>query len=332
MINLLNIMRALADPTRLRIVFLALRLELSVGELVQILDQSQPRVSRHIRILDEAGLLERRKEGSWVFLRPSAILTDSPFTALLAEADVSQAKAFQRDLLRLDEVRNARTDMAATYFAAHADEWDSLRSLHIADSEVEARLAHILHSAPLGRVLDVGTGTGRIVELFAAESDRFVAVDNSPEMLRLARAKIASLSANIANKVDIKLGDFNMLPVGDGEFDTVIFHQVLHYAQHPEAVIAEAIRTLAPDGRLVIVDFAAHNLEELRTVHAHARLGFADDFMKKAFTANGLQMVHQTALEAGELIVKVWMGQKLSGAQPRPKNNVSPKNNLRIVA
>ena len=151
-------------------------------------------------------------------------------------------------------------------------------------------------------------------------------------MLRLARAKIASLSANIANKVDIKLGDFNMLPVGDGEFDTVIFHQVLHYAQHPEAVIAEAIRTLAPDGRLVIVDFAAHNLEELRTVHAHARLGFADDFMKKAFTANGLQMVHQTALEAGELIVKVWMGQKLSGAQPRPKNNVSPKNNLRIVA
>ena len=145
--NLLNIMRALADPTRLRIAFLVLRLELSVGELVQILDQSQPRVSRHIRILDEAGLLERRKEGSWVFLRPAAILTDSPVASLLAEADVSQGKAFQRDVLRLDEVRSARTDMAAAYFAAHADEWDSLRSLHIADSEVEARLAHILHSA-----------------------------------------------------------------------------------------------------------------------------------------------------------------------------------------
>ena len=162
--NLLIIMRALADPTRLRIAFLVLRLELSVGELVQILDQSQPRVSRHIRILDEAGLLERRKEGSWVFLRPAAILTDSPVASLLAEADVSQGKAFQRDVLRLDEVRSARTDMAAAYFAAHADEWDSLRSLHIADSEVEARLAHILHSAPLGRFLDVGTGTGRIVD------------------------------------------------------------------------------------------------------------------------------------------------------------------------
>jgi len=137
MINLLNIMRALADPTRLRIVFLARRLELSVGELVQILDQSQPRVSRHIRILDEAGLLERRKEGSWVFLRPSGLLTDGSLASLLAEADVSQARAFQRDLLRLDEVRNARTDMAAQYFAAHADEWDSLRSLHIADSEAQ---------------------------------------------------------------------------------------------------------------------------------------------------------------------------------------------------
>ena len=332
MINLLNIMRALADPTRLRIVFLVRRLELSVGELVQILDQSQPRVSRHIRILDEAGLLERRKEGSWVFLRPSGMLTDGSLASLLAEADVSQAKAFQRDLLRLDEVRNARTDMAAQYFAAHADEWDSLRSLHIADSEVEARLAQVLHSAPLGQVLDVGTGTGRIVELFAADSSRLVAIDSSPEMLRLARAKIANLSPEIANKVDIKLGDFNMLPVPDGEFETVIFHQVLHYAQHPEAVIAEAIRTLAPGGRLVIVDFAAHDLEELRTVHAHARLGFSDDFMKKAFNSHGLQMVHQTALEAGSLVVKIWMGEKLSGQQPHPTNNFNPKNNLRIVA
>ncbi|WP_295498739.1 metalloregulator ArsR/SmtB family transcription factor [Sphingorhabdus sp. EL138] len=332
MISLSNIMRALADPTRLRIVFLVRRLELSVGELVQILDQSQPRVSRHIRILDEAGLLERRKEGSWVFLRPSGMLTDGSLASLLAEADVSQAKAFQRDLLRLDEVRNARTDMAAQYFAAHADEWDSLRSLHIADSEVEARLAQVLHSAPLGRVLDVGTGTGRIVELFAADSRRLVAIDSSPEMLRLARAKIANLSPEIASKIDIKLGDFNNLPVGAGEFDTAIFHQVLHYAQHPEAVIAEAIRTLAPGGRLVIVDFAAHDLEELRTVHAHARLGFSDDFMKKAFISHGLQMVHQTALEAGALVVKVWMGEKLPTQQPRPTDNLNPKNNLRIVA
>jgi ArsR family transcriptional regulator len=145
-------------------------------------------------------------------------------------------------------------------------------------------------------------------------------------MLRLARAKIANFSADIASKIEIKLGDFNMLPVGDGEFDTVIFHQVLHYAQDPEAVIAEAIRAVADDGRLVIVDFAAHDHEELRTVHAHARLGFTDEFMRNAFSAHGLQMVHQVALESGALIVKVWMGQKLSFATPRPKDN------LRIVA
>jgi ArsR family transcriptional regulator len=253
-------------------------------------------------------------------------LEDGRLTSLLTEADVTQAKAFQKDLARLDEVRNARTNMAASYFAAHAEEWDFLRSLHVADSEVEAKIAQILHSAPLGRVLDVGTGTGRIVELFAESASRFVALDNSPEMLRLARAKIANFSADIASKVEIKLGDFNMLPVGDGEFDTVIFHQVLHYAQDPEAVIAEAIRTVSEDGRLVIVDFAAHDHEELRTVHAHARLGFTDEFMRNAFSAHGLQMVHQAALESGELIVKVWMGQKLSFATPRPKNN------LRIVA
>lgn len=326
MLNLLNIMRALADPTRLRIVFLVLRLELSVGELVQILDQSQPRVSRHIRILDEAGLLERRKEGSWVFLRPGAILNDSRLTSLLGEADVSQAKAFQRDLSRLDEVRTARTTMAASYFAAHAEQWDSLRSLHVAESEVEAKIAQILKSAPLGSVLDVGTGTGRMVELFAADASRFVAIDNSPEMLRLARAKIAGFSPDVAGKIEMKLGDFNMLPVNDGEFDTIIFHQVLHYAQHPEAVIAEAIRALGTDGRLMIVDFAAHDHEELRTIHAHARLGFTDDFMRKAFHAHGIQMVHQAALESGKLVVKVWTGQKRAQATPRTKNN------LRIVA
>ena len=326
MLNLLNIMRALADPTRLRIVFLVLRLELSVGELVQILDQSQPRVSRHIRILDEAGLLERRKEGSWVFLRPGAILNDSRLTSLLGDADLSQAKAFQRDLFRLDEVRNARTHMAATYFAAHADEWDSLRSLHVAESDVEAKIAQILNSAPLGSVLDVGTGTGRMVELFAAAAGRFVAIDNSPEMLRLARAKIGTLSAAVAGKVESKLGDFNMLPVQDGEFDTIMFHQVLHYAQDPEAVIAESVRALALGGRLVIVDFAAHDHEELRTVHAHARLGFTDEFMRNAFQAHGVQIIHQTALESGKLIVKIWTGQKLAQSTPRSKNN------LRIVA
>jgi ubiquinone/menaquinone biosynthesis C-methylase UbiE len=324
--DLLNIMRALADPTRLRIIFLVLRLELSVGELVQILGQSQPRVSRHVRILDEVGMLERRKEGSWVFMRPGPILTDGRLSPLFDGADLAQAKAFQRDLLRLEEVRAARTDMAAAYFAAHAGEWDSLRSLHVAESEVEDAIARILSDAPLGNVLDVGTGTGRMMELFAGGADHFIALDNSTEMLRLARAKLGNMDASIAAKVDITLGDFNALPLGDGEFDTVIFHQVLHYAHHPEGVLAEAARVLAPNGRLIIVDFAAHDREELRNVHAHARLGFADDLIAKAFQSSGVRLAHQITLDSGALAVKIWTGQKMGQAQ------ATQNSNLRIVA
>lgn len=326
MIDLLKIMRALADPTRMRIVFLVLRLELSVGELVQILGQSQPRVSRHIRILDEAGILERRKEGSWVFMRPGTVLIDGKLNDLFAGSDITQAKLFERDLLKLDDVRAARTDMAATYFAAHASQWDSVRSLHVAESEVEDAIGHLLRTSPLGNVLDVGTGTGRMMELFAAESNHFVALDNSTEMLRLARAKLGRMTASDAAKIDILLGDFNSLPLDDGKFDTVIFHQVLHYAQYPESAIAEAARVLAPNGRLVIVDFAAHDNEELRTVHAHARLGFADDLIVKALHANDIVLAHQVALDGGALAVKIWVGQKQGQAA------VAQNNSLRIVA
>lgn len=324
--DLLTIMRALADPTRLRIVFLAIRLELSVGELVQILGQSQPRVSRHVRILDEARILERRKEGSWVFMRPGPVLTDGRLDALLTKTDLTGVKAFQRDLLRLEEVRAARTEMAAAYFAAHAGEWDSLRSLHIAESEVEDAIAAILSQARLGNVLDVGTGTGRMMELFAADASHFVALDNSTEMLRLARAKLGNMDPAVGSKTEIMLGDFNALPFGDDTFDTILFHQVLHYAQHPEGVIAQAARVLAPQGRLVIVDFATHDREELRTIHAHARLGFDDKLISRAFDVNGVDLAHQATLDGGALAVKIWMGQK-KGQAPAARNI-----NLRIVA
>lgn len=327
--ELLNIMRALADPTRLRIVLLIRQLELSVGEVVQILGQSQPRVSRHIRILDEAGIAERRKEGSWVFLRPGPILTSGKLDALIAGTDSKEARVVQRDLAKLEQVRSSRAEMAAEYFAAHAGEWDSLRSLHVAESEVEEAIARILHTAPLGTVLDVGTGTGRMIELFSADAERFVALDNNTEMLRLARAKLAAMDARSSAKVDIMLGDFNALPLADDSFDTIMFHQVLHYAQHPERVISEAARVLTPGGRLLIVDFAAHDHEELRTVHAHARLGFADQTVEQAFVASDIYMAHQASLDGGPLAVKIWMGHK----QGEPLGREKPTETvLRIVA
>jgi ubiquinone/menaquinone biosynthesis C-methylase UbiE len=320
MTPLLNIMRALADPTRMRITLLIRQLELSVSEVVQILGQSQPRVSRHIRILDEAGIAERRREGAWVFLRPGPRLTDGTLEPLFALPGTDDAKPVLRDIAQLDAVRTARAAMAADYFSRHAEEWDSLRSLHIAEAEVEAALRTLLSTAPLGRVLDIGTGTGRMIEIFGAQAERFVALDNSSEMLRLARAKLAGLpdAAVIQAHSDFILGDFNRLPVADASFDTIIFHQVLHYAQTPAHTLSEAARALAPGGRMVIVDFASHDFEELRTVHAHARLGFADDMIERTFNANGLSLSKVETLEGGKLAVKIWIGTRAPVAAPPP--------------
>jgi ubiquinone/menaquinone biosynthesis C-methylase UbiE/predicted transcriptional regulator len=333
--QLLIIMRALADPTRLRIVLLIRKLELSVGELVQILGQSQPRVSRHIRILDEAGIAERRKEGSWVFLRPGSALNSGALDTVFAISDTSETRIVQRDLAKLMEVRAARASMAAEYFAAHASEWDLLRSMHIAEEDVESAIQNILKIAPLGRVLDIGTGTGRMMELFAPDASQFVAIDNNSEMLRVARAKLTGegMDAQTSARVEIMLGDFNALPLEDASFDTILFHQVLHYAQAPERVIAEAARVLASSGRIMIVDFAAHDREELRIVHAHARLGFTDQTITSAFESSGIRLAHQLELTGGALAVKIWMGQKnqiVAGMDTIP---VAPpqESKLRIV-
>ena len=192
-----------------------------------------------------------------------------------------------------------------------------------------------LDIAPLGNVLDIGTGTGRMIELFAGKADRLTAIDNNAEMLRLARAKLSALPlpANAISQIEIMLGDFNALPLADGSYDTILLHQVLHYAQAPERVIAEAARVLAASGRMMIVDFAPHDREELRSVHAHARLGFSDDTIIRAFANSGLHLAHHATLDGGALTVKIWLGQKeeiRDGRNPGyPKNENSPQ--LRII-
>lgn len=330
MTPLLNIMRALADPTRMRITLLIRQLELSVSEMVQILGQSQPRVSRHIKILDEAGIAERRREGAWVFLRPGPMLSHPAIEPLFNLPGTEDSKPVVRDLARLEEVRAARTEMAAAYFDAHAAQWDQIRSLHIAEAEVETAMRTILGETPIGRALDIGTGTGRMIELFASGARRFVALDNSVEMLRLARAKLAGLpdAASVQAHTEIVLGDFNDLPFPDGSFDTILFHQVLHYAQHPERAIAEAARVLAPEGRLMVVDFASHDLEELRSVHAHARLGFTDESMARAFAGAGLLPARTETLAGGQLAVKIWLGQRGQAAAESPKLRPSLLRNV----
>lgn len=308
MTDALEIFRALADPTRLRILALLRAMELSVGELAQVLGQSQPRVSRHVKILADAGIAERRKEGSWVFLGLGDRARVGP---LLAAIDAWNAVSKKdhwavADIARLAAVRADRARAAEAYFDAHAAEWDEMRSLHIAESKVEAAIRAAL-SGGIGRLVDIGTGTGRMIELFGAEAHTAIGIDRSPEMLRLARTKLAR--AGLAN-AELRQGDMYALPLPDGSADVVIIHQVLHYAQQPEAAIAEAARLLKPSGRLLVVDFGPHEKEELRTRHAHTRLGFADEQMAFWYAGAGLQSDEVQHLEGGELTVKLWLGRR----------------------
>lgn len=307
--GILDIFRALADPTRLRIMLLLQKMELAVGELAQILGQSQPRISRHIRILVEAGLAERHKEGSWVFLRPGSAAELEILNRIFRSDNIATSEQAIVDEQNLAIVRNARAKMAEDYFATHAEEWDAIRSLHIADEEVEKAMIALLKDAQIGHLLDIGTGTGRMVELFGEQASEVTAVDKSPEMLRLTRAKLLEHD-ELVGKTDLKQGDFNRLPVDDVSVNTTILHQVLHYAQQPEAVLQEVSRVLKRKGLLLVADFAAHDREELRTEHAHARLGFSEESMKRLFSSAGLDLEQSRTLEGGKLKVKIWFGRK----------------------
>ena len=306
--------QALADPTRLRIVALLREMELSVGELAQVLGQSQPRVSRHLKILADAGVLERRKEGSWVFLALADAERVEPMFALLdAWGDPATRAMFAGDAARTEAIRAERAEAANRYFASHAEVWDQIRSLHVAESEVERAIGAALGRRALGRLVDVGTGTGRMIELFGPRAAHAIGIDRSSDMLRLARAKLEA--AGIQSS--LRQGDMYALPLPDAAADSVIIHQVLHYAHSPAAAIAEAARVLSPGGTLLIVDFAAHDREELRATDAHIRLGFEDEVMGGWFAAAGLDIDHVQHLEGGELTVTLWRGTKTPLRQRR---------------
>jgi len=322
--------KALADPTRLRIARLLSEMELAVGELAQVLGQSQPRVSRHVGILCDAGLAERRREGSWVFLRSRAGAgVDAPvidaLDALLAVAeaeDADFAAQCDADRRKLAAIRSSREEIAHSYFARHASEWDELRALHSPDEKVEQALLGALGEAPLGTLLDIGTGTGRIAEVFGEHAERIVALDKNLEMLRVARAKLQHLPAA---RVDLVQGDFADLPFEEASFDTVVLHQVLHFATEPALPLAEAARVTRAGGRIAIVDFASHDREELRTRHQHARLGFTDAQMASLLRSAGFAPTDPVALEGGELVVKVWIGTRRGAGQGKAARGEAPK-------
>ena len=301
--RLLGALRAAGEPTRLRILGLLDQGELTVTELTHILRQSQPRVSRHLRLMCDADLLDRFREGAWVFYRLSesadAQQLVRTIAALIPEADPE----FARDLERLSDVRAKRAKAAADYFSRHAPEWDQIRSLYVPEEKVEDAMLRLTQDKTPGTLLDIGTGTGRILEIFSPHIDRGLGIDLSAEMLSVARN---SLAEKRLNHCQVRLGNMYDIPAERASQDLVVLHQVLHFADDPSQAIREAARVLRPGGMCLVVDFAPHEKEFLRTEHAHRRLGFTDEEISNLGETAGLEHQALEHLDGGELTVTIW--------------------------
>ena len=305
----LAVLRAMGEETRLRILALLSGGELSVSDLTDILGQSQPRISRHLKLLVEAGIVERHREGAWAFFR----LADAPATrtavgSILAGLDMADS-VLAGDRLRLAEVRTQRADAAQAFFARLAPRWDSLRSLHAADASVESAILSVVGDAPVRSFLDLGTGTGRMLQILAPRAARAVGLDASHAMLAVARANLgrAGLSG-----IELRQGDVYAPPFGRDSFDLVLVHQVLHYLDDPARALSRAAGLLAPGGRLIIVDFAPHEVEFLREREGHRRLGFARDQVAAWLAEAGLGAVEGCDLapppgQGDQLTVSIWV-------------------------
>lgn len=302
-------LKAAGEATRLRVLALLSAAELTVKDLTAILGQSQPRISRHLKLLAEAGLIERHPEGAWVFYRLADAETARQLArnvlALVEEDDTTLA----RDRDRLAQVKREHADAARRYFAANAAGWDTIRALHVAEDAVEKAVLAALGDRQFDSFLDLGTGTGRMLELLAPLYSRAIGIDSSTDMLAVARANLTRAGVGDAQ---VRLGDIYNLPLARDSFDVVAIHQVLHFLDDPERALAEAARVLRPGGRLLIVDFAPHELEFLRERHAHRRLGFSHDVVRQWVEGPGLALDRVIDLPAEEsggdnLTVTLWL-------------------------
>jgi len=320
--KLLTALRAAGEPTRLRILALLAEGERSVKELTDILGQSQPRISRHLKLLTEAGLVSRFAEGAWAFFRLVDTGPAGEICANIVDRLDRSDPVLVRDRGRLEAVRRANAEAAAAYFRKHAGQWDQIRSLHANEAAIEAGILELLGPEDLGVVVDLGTGTGRMLELLSPHVARGIGIDVSHDMLSYARSR---LEREGLKNCQLRHGDIYNPPLEDGIADLVIIHQVLHYLPDPHRAIDEAARLLKPGGRLLVVDFAPHGLEFLRADQAHSRLGFAAAQVAGWMSDAGVAPERQVdfppddidVAEIGRLTVSVWLGRDTGTRLPR---------------
>lgn len=309
--HLLSALRAAGEATRLRIIALLIKGELTVGELVQILEQSQPRVSRHLKLMGDSGLLDRVQEGTQVFYRLSQAGVGGALNKAVARL-LEESTGFPGDFQKLEAIRQERAAVAQAYFRANAQDWDRIRSLHVSDSEVEdamlKRLREVQGDKPLISLLDIGTGTGRMLEVFGPHAEGAIGIDVSRDMLAIARTALTEAELR---HCQVRLGNMYDLELPDEGQDLIIIHQVLHFADDPALAVREAARVLAPGGQMLVVDFAPHDQEFLRDEQAHRRLGFAKDEVNAFGQAVGLHTHPLTKIDGGRLRVNIWHFQKM---------------------
>lgn len=310
-----EVLRAAGEPTRLRILALLAREELAVLELCSVLDQSQPRVSRHLKLLAEAGLVERFPDGAWVFYRlTGGGQAGGLVRGVLERLDPADPQ-LARDAERLSAVFGERASGAADYFARNAARWDEIRSLYVAEHAVEAAILKAAGPGPYRRLVDLGSGTGRMLTLLGPRAQAALGLDLSQQMLNIARNHVAEAGLKVC---ELRHGDIFGTRLPDGEADLVVVHQVLHYLADPAAAVKEAARITAPGGKLIMVDFAPHKLEFLREQHQHRRLGFSDTEMRRWLDAEDFADLDVETLppaREGGLTVKIWTARRAAARQ-----------------